>query len=98
MNDLMSKYNELNNMKETPLDYGYQYEKLAAEFTAQGRLSMAEICRRRAEQYRPVIQSVVFVSCDGGDSIPYVSMAAVTRKELTQPEADELMGYMSNEN
>jgi len=25
-------------------------------------------------------------------------MAAVTRKELTQPEADELMGYMTNEN
>ena len=25
-------------------------------------------------------------------------MAAVARKEMTQPEADELMGYMSNEN
>jgi len=51
MDALMDRYDELNFMSEYGADYGAKLIELGREFAAEGRVAMAETCRRRGEHY-----------------------------------------------
>lgn len=71
--ELMDRYTALTTCVEYPADYAEQLNKLALDFLSEGRYSMAETCRKRAEHYAPAPYDATVLVGECGKKLTVVS-------------------------